>query len=337
MLDIIIPHYTESWEVGKKFFAMLDLQRGIDYNQIHVILVNDGLENSLLDEYFENKKYSFEQISIPHAGVSAARNKGLEIATAEWVMFCDFDDLFSNVYALRNILSLLPAPDFDMLWADMYMEDSRDKNHISLYNRNTENVVFTHSKIYRRKFLIENKIWFDTNLTFNEDSQFNAELHTVLDYKRDGHIISDMPPYIWCWRSDSTTKQGNRHYEAMLCHYQRNKNVTELHRQRLSTDRHCGMVARTVWDAYYALHNEPIPEELAGMREDFKTWYKERKKFFFDTNIKTMKEVFRIAYAESIDDWKFTTNGIEEPNFMDEYNKLKMWLVKLEAEDISDE
>ena len=54
MLDIIIPHYTESWEVGKKFFVMLDLQRGIDFNQIHVILVNDGLENSFPEEYYKD-------------------------------------------------------------------------------------------------------------------------------------------------------------------------------------------------------------------------------------------------------------------------------------------
>lgn len=76
MLDIIMTHYTEHWATGAKFFNMLDLQRDVDFAQIRVILVNDGKENKLPEEYFSGRPYRVEQISIDHAGVSAARNAG---------------------------------------------------------------------------------------------------------------------------------------------------------------------------------------------------------------------------------------------------------------------
>ena len=40
MLDIIMPHYDEPWETGKKFFYMLDMQRGVDFSQFKSSLAN---------------------------------------------------------------------------------------------------------------------------------------------------------------------------------------------------------------------------------------------------------------------------------------------------------
>lgn len=106
MLDIIVTHYDEPWETGAKFFQMLDIQRKVDFQQIRVILVNDGEEHSLPSEYFEGRPYRVTQISIPHAGISAARNAGIEKATAEWICFCDFDDMFADVYSLWSVLNV---------------------------------------------------------------------------------------------------------------------------------------------------------------------------------------------------------------------------------------
>lgn len=82
VLDIIVPHYKEPLEIVQKFFSMLDIQRGVDFDSFRVILVNDGEENAFPDSYFESLPYPFRQISIPHSGVSAARNAGLDAAQA---------------------------------------------------------------------------------------------------------------------------------------------------------------------------------------------------------------------------------------------------------------
>ena len=56
-LDIIIPHYTEPWQVGEKLFSILALQRGIVFSSFRVLVVNDGEENRLPDACFSGLPY----------------------------------------------------------------------------------------------------------------------------------------------------------------------------------------------------------------------------------------------------------------------------------------
>ena len=244
-LDIIVTHYHEPWSIGKKFFDMLDMQRGIDFSDFQVILVNDGEENALPEEYFSGRPYRVKQISIDHAGVSAARNAGLKAATAEWVNFCDFDDIYANVYALKDVLTLLPAPSYDLLWADIVCE-----NEHTLYMEH-ENYVFVHGKFIRRQFLIDNEMWFDTEIWYSEDSEWCAILDTMIDHKRVGKIKTIFPLYVWCYTPGSVTNTPGRKAEMQVCSYIRDKKVTEAFKQRMPYDRYCAMVARMVTNTYY--------------------------------------------------------------------------------------
>ena len=301
MLDIIVPHYKEPWEVGEKFFAMLNLQRGIDFSSFRVTVVNDGEENSLSDDHFSACPYPVRQIDIPHAGVSAARNAGLKAAEAEWVMFCDFDDMFSNVYAIRGIMEILPANDFDMLWCKLLTEDLLDGRNMIRYSPEKSNFVFVHGKLYRRKFLLNHDIWFDEELIFNEDSAFNAIIHTYVDYKRTGEINTFAPPYIWCRRKNSVTTTPDRADEAMWGHYRRNLKVCEAHEKRLSYDRFCGMVTRTVFDAYYMVHGDEISAAMKEkIKRDFRSFLVQNYVHFGKVSDKILDEIKDISYRELI-------------------------------------
>ena len=275
MLDIIIPHYTEPWDVGRKLFDMLDLQRDVDFGKVHVILVNDGEENALPDTCFADRPYKVEQISIPHAGVSAARNAGLRKATHEWVMFCDFDDVFSNVYALRDIMTQLPAPDFDALWTDVYVETKRDSRFtIVPYSKMTSDV---HGKLYRRSFLNKNELLFDTDLVFAEDHLFNIMAFALCDKKRSGKIETKTAPYIWCLQAGSVTSQLGRQDEKMKYLLMSNIKIYDFcNRNGFETDADC-MLAKTVWDAYYSLNVKRLSDQLVNVRNQFSRWYLKNK------------------------------------------------------------
>ncbi|MBO4793613.1 MAG: glycosyltransferase family 2 protein [Deltaproteobacteria bacterium] len=327
MLDLIVPHYTEPWPVIEKFFAMLSLQRGVDFSQIRVTVVNDGEDHHILDEHFRGAPYPLRQIDIPHAGVSAARNTGLRAATAEWVMFCDCDDMLSNPYSLWHFLHVLPAPKFDMLWAELLVEDTRE-GVFALHTRKEQNCVFTHAKLYRRSFLLENECFFPEDLTFNEDSAFNAILLTFLDYRRTGKIEAPYPPYIWCWRSDSTTKTPGRRTEAILCHYERNKKVAEAHRQNMSYSRWCGMVARTCIDAYFALNVRPFPADLEPMKKDFTAWYLRHKQQWRDADLEVCRQAKEVSRSER----PYCDTDPDRGPVVDESITVSQWLKNLEEE-----
>lgn len=333
MLDIIVPHYTEKWPVVEKFFTMLDMQRGADFSAFRVTVVHDGENCPFPEDHFSFRPYAVRELTIPHGGVSAARNKGLLEADAVWVMFCDCDDMFGNPYALRDILAVLPAQEYDMLWSEFLVEDTRTNGRFILYNRSEQNCVFCHGKIYRRQFLLDNNLFFNTELTFNEDSELNAILLTYLPHQRIGKIKTTMPLYIWCWRPDSTTHGTERAAEAVLCHYKRNKNVTEAHRKNLPYKRYCGMVARTCIDAYYALNLHRLPPELLPMRKDFKAWYQEHRQQWLDADLDTLKKAKEIArFERGFSELENTEHGADY--LVDESVTVSQWLDMLEREDI---
>ena len=117
MLDIVITHYKEPWDVCRGLFETLDAQRGVNWDEISVTVINDGGE-FIPAWYLFGFEYYVDQISIRHSGVSAARNAGLDRTDEPWIMFCDCDDTFANVFALQDIMNVLHSPNrdnFDMM------------------------------------------------------------------------------------------------------------------------------------------------------------------------------------------------------------------------------
>lgn len=263
MLDIIVTHYREPWEVGKPLFDMLSLQRGINFGDIRVLLINDGEENHLPDDLFSGYPYTVEQIDIPHGGVSAARNAGMDHATAEWINFCDFDDTYSNCYALRDVMNVLPAKNYDFLWTKLIAEDFTESEDTLVVMPYKSLFVFLHGKYYRRQWLIDNRLRFDTSFTFQEDSLFNAMLLALLDYHKIGQIKTMFPPYIWCRRGNSVTKSDGHEEKGTWAHFRRNCKVCDFYLDHLPEYRLSEMIVRTTYDTYYMItSNQEISFDL---------------------------------------------------------------------------
>lgn len=331
-LDIIVTHYNEPWEVGEKFFQMLDLQRDIDFSDIHVIIVHDSIEYSLDDSHFSGRPYKVDQIKIEHGGISAARNAGIEAATAEWICFCDFDDMFSDVYSLRNVLNVLPAPEYDMLWGEFYAENKCANGKTKVFVRG-ENLVFIHGKFYRRSFLNENNIRFDTALSFNEDSAFNTVANTIINYKRIGQIKTAAPIYVWTFRENSATTDPANRSKALIGLYERNKRVCEAFKERMPYDRYCAMIARTIFDSYYALNVEDLPEDLWEMKKDFSAFYLEHKEQYEAVDkkyLREIKEISRKEYARGILEEEDRREIDRKKEIVDESISVTRWLKSLE-------
>ena len=89
-ISVIIPVYN----VEKYLQKCLDSVINQTYKNLEIICINDGSpDNSgkILDEYAK-KDSRIIVIHQENAGVSAARNRGLEIATGEYIAFVDSDD-----------------------------------------------------------------------------------------------------------------------------------------------------------------------------------------------------------------------------------------------------
>lgn len=89
-VSIIVPVYN----VENYLRKCLDSLINQTLKNIEIICINDGsTDNSLsiLEEY-ASKDERIIVINQENAGVSSARNRGLEIATGEYIAFVDADD-----------------------------------------------------------------------------------------------------------------------------------------------------------------------------------------------------------------------------------------------------
>ena len=56
--------------------------------------MNDGTEVELSKDFLSSYPYRIDYYKAPHRGVSATRNTCLDYAEADYVIFCDADDMF---------------------------------------------------------------------------------------------------------------------------------------------------------------------------------------------------------------------------------------------------
>lgn len=315
MLDIVITHYKEPWEICRKQFVMLDMQRRVDWSEVRVTVINDG-GCRIPEEYLAGLSYQIEQVDIPHGGISAARNTGIENATEPWIMFCDCDDCFSNIYALEDILNVIKgasASKYDLMWSRCY-EENTSSGIISLIPK-IRTFVFCHGKVYRREFLMEQGIRFDTALKMNEDSCFNAVI--VARTHRIGEICSHVPPYTWIRRENSLTGQEGADDIGAYCQMHRNMVVTEENR-KYRPEEYAGMVTRTAYDAYYMIHGKRITESCKQqILGEFVPWIRERMETFGAVSEGMLDEIRSISKSELLN---------EGESFPDDLDSVRRWL-----------
>lgn len=265
MLDIIVTHYDEPWEMGRKFFDMLGCQRGISPSDFRVILVHDG-SHKFPNDYFRGYPYRVQQYRISHAGVSAARNYGLDMATDKWVQFCDFDDMYTHAYALMSVMEHM-GKDLDYLWTP-YMSELIRGMDIITKTEEKENVVFIHGKYFRREWLNENGLRFPEWIHFSEDSAFCAMVNELAQPGRRGKIKTSFPVYAWCVRADSVSMRADMEERNLTGLIDRNFYVVEEFIRRGIP--HTLMIGRMFADAYWAFHRKgkAFPDEEARFAEE---------------------------------------------------------------------
>lgn len=323
-LDIIVPRYHEPWETCRYLFDTIATQRGISFDDIRVIMVNDGKEDLLDEDNFLQYPFDVWYTAKEHEGVSAARNAGIDESTADIVMFCDADDGFLNNYGLHLIFSAAEEG-FDMM-TSCFIEEMWDAKKESMrIIRHDKDPTFIHGKAYRRQFLIDHNLRFDTNVNIHEDGYFN---HICLIEAQDQIRDVGTPFYLWRW-NDASTVRSNREnfvlktYDSVM--KARDGVCTQL-TERGFVDDYFTAVCKTVFDSYYDFqkpeYQDPKNAKLVRAAEkEFKKFWLKYKDSFMECSSSRLAEASMgsrtLAYK----------NGL-----IIERTDLKSWLKHIEYE-----
>ena len=289
LLDLFITHWTEPWEIGEKGFAILALQRNVDWEQVRITLVHDGSEK-FPETYFSKYPFMVNQVCLPHGGIARARNWCIEHSEAKWIRWHDFDDMLGNVFALCDIMNVLDTDSYDLLWFELLAQDHTKNGHEYLSIRRERDPVFVHNKVFLRKFLTDNEIRFNEELTWCEDSAFLAVVEMEIDHKRIGKIRTDAPIYLYIARDGSLCNRPEIRFQNLQSFFKRHCYVAEEFYKRGLMDQYNTMVVRVMADSFYTLTLAP------GITED-KTEHEKRVWAYYDGH----REEFHACRPEMFD------------------------------------
>lgn len=300
-LEIIIPHYKEPWDVCRYLFNSLAMQRNVPWDEIGVIVVNDGDDPTLDDVDWSAYPFRVRYMKKPHGGVSAARNYGLDHSEAEYIMFCDIDDGFLNNYGLHMLMSAV-AEGFDYLIGAFAEEaQSTDNKTITLVGHQGD-MTFVHGKMYRKEFLTKYNLRFDEEMTIHEDGYFNALVYATAKVEKAKIKKIDTPFYLWCWNNNSVVRSNKEDF--VLKTYPRLiQTRTGLSRQlkkRGYQEEYETAVCLTVLNSYYD-HQKSSYLQAKNYRyrqiseKAFKEYWDEFKKTFYDQTNAKISELAKAA------------------------------------------
>lgn len=278
-LQILIPHYNEEAEVVKPLLDSIAIQQNVDFGEVGVVICHDG--EDIPDLVFPAYPFEVKQVHIPHKGVSAARNGALDNATAEYVMFCDCDDMFINVCGLWVIFREI-AIGFDSL-TSAFTEETRNPatGEVAYINRDIDS-TFVHGKVHRRQYLIDQNIRWNEALTIHEDSYFNCLCQKLSQNVK----YCPTPFYLWKWRDASVCRHDPKYilktYNNML------DSNTALVNQFLQRGRKSDaefFATSMIYDAYFTLNkkewiDQENQEYRRAVEERFAQYYAEFKSLF---------------------------------------------------------
>ena len=300
-LEIIIPHYKEPWDTCWYLFNSLAMQRNVPWDEIGVIVVNDGDDPTLDDADWSAYPFRVRYMKKPHGGVSAARNYGLDHSEAEYIMFCDIDDGFLNNYGLHMLMSAV-AEGFDYLIGAFAEEaQSTDNKTITLVGHQGD-MTFVHGKMYRKEFLTKYNLRFDEEMTIHEDGYFNALVYATAKVEKAKIKKIDTPFYLWCWNNNSVVRSNKedfvlKTYPKLI---QTRIGLSRQLKERGYQEEYETSVCLTVLNSYYD-HQKSSYLQAKNYRyrqiaeKAFKSYWDEFKKTFYDQTNKTISELAKAA------------------------------------------
>lgn len=181
-VSVIVPIYNVSVFL-KRCIESICRQT---FSNLEIILIDDGStdQSGSICDYYSTKDSRIKVIHKNNAGVSAARNDGIDMATGDYLCFVDGDDYVMSDY-VQYMINLIHKYETDIslsteLFTNYDMTQSRrEREKVCTGIKATEDIlcynipIGVYNKLFKKEFLGKN-IRFLNELCIGEGFNFNV-------------------------------------------------------------------------------------------------------------------------------------------------------------------
>lgn len=208
-ISVIIPVYNCARYIGTTLKSVINQ----DFDSYEIIVIDDGsTDNSLeiINYTLKDCGVRYKVIHQDNAGVSVARNHGIDVSCGKYLVFVDGDD-----YVLNNHLSELYNDDYDFNLIQFAKKEGdiiTNQNNFDIESISTRDfikkelnmeIVFNFFQLmYKADIIKANDIRFTPGLVYGEDTEFALK---ALIYGNRIHISNEVT-YYYIQRSDSAIR-----------------------------------------------------------------------------------------------------------------------------------
>ena len=219
-ISIIVPVYNVENYLERCVESILKQT----YTNFELLLINDGSTDQSGDlcDQLVSKNENIKVFHLENAGVSNARNVGIQNSTGEWITFIDSDDFITPDY-LETLISAVDGDDsIGFSVARLHHIKNGQITELPVFSGkeekwSTEQTMrellttsktsfFPVAKLFRREIISD--FTFNTDYHLAEDALFLTE---VLLKTKCTSIFIDKPIYYYDHRQGSATTSVNTH------------------------------------------------------------------------------------------------------------------------------
>lgn len=222
-VSIIIPVYNGEKFIKKCIESILKQT----YQNYEIIIINDGSTDRTKETIESLKNEKLKLYNIKNAGVSNARNYGMNQANGDYILFVDADDEIDNK-TLEILVNKQKEYKVDIIRYNGYIQDEKgnfeklempiDNNTIINSKKDLKKIIKLINgslRCYSPLLFIRNSdiIQFDSSLTYLEDKLFYLQNMTNGDKKI---LFIDEMLYYYNYNKRSKTKDINNFKNNIL-------------------------------------------------------------------------------------------------------------------------
>ena len=297
-ISVIVPVYNVEAYLERCVESILQQT----YANFELILINDGSADSSgqICDYLASQYENIKAHHIENAGVSNARNMGIQLATSSWVTFIDSDDFVTQDY-LATLASAVEGENIGFVIAPLHHIKNGIVTDLPPHSGKTElwsteetmkellmttrTSFFPVAKLFKRDLLADEK--FNTHYHLAEDALFLTEL---LLKTRCSSVFIDKPVYYYDHREGSATTSVNQHVFDTIEVY---KQIIAQVSQAFPNLKY-ELINRECW-SYITVYDKIIftsREEYQKEKAELRTWIvQHRREIWKDAYFTTFRKI----------------------------------------------